>query len=342
MRAKIEQIRTGRLYRGFTLIELLVVIAVIALLIGILLPALGKARESARTLKCSVNQRQIITAFLAYANDYKQQFPPNIQARDLQTNKQNNFWYDINRIGRYLPQSDVSNLATNNLKNPTIGGGVVACPTHPYAGRSYAMNYWAASAATYDPGNSANAVATRLYKPGLDNVTAQGKPDQLKGIGFDASVNFASKMLLLGEAWAPWKSEIDAKKSDTSATYFANADIGREVQFSGSKYRVASRFGSGGLPTSTSLYQASGAPEMVEAKSNADFLSYIPWYRHPRRNKEFTAVKGAAPIGFADGHVAVWQPNQLFEPATSTTAAKSTLQVLWSPKDYDMEATTTP
>lgn len=66
----------ARTLRGFTLIELLVVIAIVALLIGILLPGLGKARDTARMIVEQAALKQQTTAYAAYLSDFKQRTLP--------------------------------------------------------------------------------------------------------------------------------------------------------------------------------------------------------------------------------------------------------------------------
>ncbi len=65
---------------GFTLVELLVVISIIAILASLLLPVLGRAKESARGIACKNNLKTLGTFFILYASDFKDSLPYNLTA----------------------------------------------------------------------------------------------------------------------------------------------------------------------------------------------------------------------------------------------------------------------
>jgi len=95
--------------RGFTLIELLVVVAVIALLMAILLPALGAAREQGRRAVCSQNEKNTGVGLHLYANDYDGKLP-------------------LNEVDRWL--FDVSYWTTNIiLKSGGFDRHIFYCPS---------------------------------------------------------------------------------------------------------------------------------------------------------------------------------------------------------------------
>ncbi len=82
----MHKISTKKFYNFFTLIELLVVIAIIAILASMLLPALGKARATARSISCTNNLKQLSLQCLMYADDHAEWLLPS-RLVEMETSK---------------------------------------------------------------------------------------------------------------------------------------------------------------------------------------------------------------------------------------------------------------
>ena len=113
--------------RKFTLVELLVVIAIIAILAVMLLPALNKARDKAKTIGCISNLKQHGLAITNYAQENKDYLPPLNRATTTTQEKFNSIPY-LMIDGGYLPYPTrwLSSYASGYAKPM---GGVWTCPT---------------------------------------------------------------------------------------------------------------------------------------------------------------------------------------------------------------------
>jgi prepilin-type N-terminal cleavage/methylation domain-containing protein len=130
---------------GFTLIELLVVVAIIAVLIAILLPSLGRARDNAKAVKCSVNLRTIYQAVNSYATEWDNWCMPlrigNIQGSI--NGQKNAYWFGSQLIGAQVGKNSglgQTDGATRDAAYYYLMTVVLHCPADPTSAATYQAN----------------------------------------------------------------------------------------------------------------------------------------------------------------------------------------------------------
>lgn len=87
-----------RVPRGFTLVELLVVISIIALLLAILMPSLGKARKQAQQVVCKTSLHQWALCYSLYANDWGGSFPEYVFPQGVFMESLRNYFNDVDKL----------------------------------------------------------------------------------------------------------------------------------------------------------------------------------------------------------------------------------------------------
>jgi prepilin-type N-terminal cleavage/methylation domain-containing protein/prepilin-type processing-associated H-X9-DG protein len=196
---RLPQRLTSRCRKGFTLIELLVVVAVIGILASLVLPALAASQAKARGIFCQNNNKQLVTAWLMYADDHSQVLPYNLAYAAAHTN--------INWAAGVLDwELSSDNTNTANLTEAALGAyvaqvaNIYRCPSdwalspiQRAAGwssrvRSYSMNASVGDvgAITASGVNSNNPAYTQFFKltaipvPARIFVFLDEHPDSIK------------------------------------------------------------------------------------------------------------------------------------------------------------------
>ena len=209
--------------QAFTLIEMLVVISIIALLIAIIQPSLGQARENARRAVCGSQLRQHGVAMIAYANDNRQKYPLPTVTTNWPDGAMTSNWAIADS-----PAGQTVLFAKKYLNEPLV----FYCPSNKHAQSNWASlatgwrpndwrqtyihyPYWANFRSAYDTaGTLPRVVAEDVTSPASrviasDNITVDAGPAHANSISrnhLGAAGKPAGGNVLLNDSSAQWRS----------------------------------------------------------------------------------------------------------------------------------------
>ena len=262
---------------AFTLVELLVVIGIIAVLISLLLPALGRARDSARFTQCRSNLSQIGLAIQFYAGEYKDRWP------------------GATTLGGFISPADI---AASGDSAQSTGGSLFRVGPNKIATDEYGAVIPGSTPEIYGlPSLLHGIVAPTPTQPAIDY--SNGLPRKAKYLNAESKVWICPSQL-------DWMA-------DLGNTYSLSTYSGRAERFTTIQRRTLAAANAQPLPylsdNYTSRPSVSGQRPPNSGSSTIDQAKrFFPhtWFVNRRIRNGSTPVQGALNSYFRDGSIGIW------------------------------------